>query len=125
MIVEYEGGKYFAGTLAKYESEFGGRMMGDSKAHEDCKLRILIALHRIRFDTYQLVVGQPISRHNREEKEKIKQMLRGHHSITINERPRSFLIDKVEVAAEGGSAFWSCVQDGLIRIIDIGSGTVM
>jgi len=124
MIVEYEGKRYFAGTLAKYESEFGGRMMGDSKAHQDCKLRVLIALHRMGFDTYRLVVGQPISRHTKVEKEKIKQMLIGYHSLSINGKKTGFLVQKAEVAAEGGSAFWSQVQNGLVRIIDVGSSTV-
>ncbi len=124
MVVEYQGQKYFAGTLARYESEFCGSMMGLSKAHLDCKLRALIALHRIGYDVYWLVVGQPIGTHTKAEKEKIKEMLKGSHSIVVNGVRRDFTIHRVEVAAEGGAAFWAQPERGLVRIIDIGSGTV-
>lgn len=52
MIVEYEGRKYFAGTLAKYESEFCSTMMGESKAHSGAEimpkswLKVLTAYQR-------------------------------------------------------------------------------
>lgn len=124
MVVEYEGKRYFAGTLAKYESEFNARIMGDSKAHADAKLRILIALHRIGYDVYKIIVGQPIEKHTDDEKTRIKDMLKGPHSITINNNRKEFFVSRVEVAAEGGSAFWASPRDGLIRIIDIGSGTI-
>ncbi len=125
MVVEYAGKKYFAGTLAKYESEFNARMMGESKAHLDCKLRILIALHQVEGSgLYKIIVGQPIGAHTKEEKEAIKRSLKGFHTISINSKSRTFMIERVEVAAEGGSAFWSAPQDGIVRIIDIGSGTV-
>jgi plasmid segregation protein ParM len=125
MVVEYDGKKYFAGTLAKYESEFNARMMGESKAHLDCKLRVLIALHRVEGSSlYKIIVGQPIDAHTKEEKEVIKRGLKGFHTISINGRNQTFMIEQVEVAAEGGSAFWSAPQDDLVRIIDIGSGTV-
>ncbi len=124
MMVEYAGKQYFAGTLAKYESEFGGRMMGDSKSHEDCKLRVLIALHRMGFDVYRIIVGQPIGKHTKGEKDQIKEMLRGVHVLSVNGKQREFTVSRVEVAAEGGSAFWSAPQNGLVRMIDIGSGTV-
>ncbi len=125
MVVEYNGKKYFAGTLAKYESEFSGRIMGGSKAHNDCKLRVLIALHRVGVgENYKIIVGQPIEFHTKEEKEAIKRRLLGTHTIKVNGVSRTFQIEKVEVAAEGGSAFWAAPQDGLVRIVDVGSGTV-
>lgn len=126
MVFEYMGRKGFAGSLADIESEFGGSIMGDSKAHEDAKLRVLLALHRYSHTTnqFQIVVGQPISKHTSEEKQRIKQMLIGTHEITVNDKKKFFVISNVEVAAEGGAAFWSKPKDGLIRIIDVGSGTV-
>jgi len=124
MIALYKGRNYFAGTLAKYESEFNARIMGDSKAHADAKLRILIALHRAGHDVYKIIVGQPIEKHTEDEKDQIKNMLRGSHSIVINGDKREFFISQVEVAAEGGSAFWAMPQDGIVRLIDVGSGTI-
>lgn len=43
MIFEFNGRKGFEGTLALAESEFGGSLMGDSKAHED-KNKSLISI---------------------------------------------------------------------------------
>jgi plasmid segregation protein ParM len=127
MIVEYEGNQYFAGSLATHESRFGSAMMGDTKAHEHAKLRTLIAIHRYyeRLNTsMSIVVGQPITKHNQKEKDRIKQMLMGWHTLTVNGVEKRFFISRVEVAAEGGASFWSNPQMGLIRILDVGSGTV-
>lgn len=124
MVVEYKGRRYFAGTLAQYESEFNASLMGESKSHEDCKLRVLIALHRIGYDVYKIVVGQPIGTHTNEEKHQIKEMLIGEHLLAVNGTKRNFVISRVEVAAEGGSAFWGAPQGGIVRVIDVGSGTV-
>lgn len=123
---EYKGRKGFAGSLALEESEFSGSLMGDSKAHEDAKLRILIALHRqCQMDnTFQIVVGQPISKHTDSEKDAIKKMLLGNHEIKINGKTKAFTVCNVEVAAEGGAGFWARPKSNLVRIIDVGSGTV-
>lgn len=125
MVWEYNGRCGFAGTLARYEGEFNGSMLGDSKAHEDCRIRVLLALHRYaNMDYYRIVVGQPIGQHNQVEKEKIKDLLRGEHRITVNEALKRICIEHVEVAAEAGAAFWSAPRDGLVHVLDAGSGTV-
>lgn len=122
---EYQGKKGFAGTLAQYESEFLRQMMGSTKAHEDAKIRTLIAIHRYGGLTNEIVVGQPILQHNEQEKQKIKAMLKGQHTITVNGVTKTFTINQVEVAAEGGAVYWAInTEVPLIRIIDIGSGTV-
>jgi plasmid segregation protein ParM len=51
-------------------------------------------------------------------------MLKGWHTIVVNGIEKSFHIRNVECAAEGISSFWSNPQNGLVRILDIGSGTV-
>lgn len=124
MVVEYHGQKYFAGTLAKYESEFGSTTYGDSKAHLDAKLRVLIAVYLACKDVLnvQIVTGQPIGKHR--EKTKIKRMLEGMHTLTINGLTKRFTIERVEVAPEGAAAYWTFKQGGKIRIIDVGSGTI-
>lgn len=129
MVFKYEGREGFAGSLALYESEFGGSLMGDSKAHEDAKIRTLIGLHRyssihnLNNESFQLILGQPISKHVESEKDKIKQMLIGSHSIEVNGIEKSFNINQIHVAAEGASAFFCNPCEGLVRIIDLGSGT--
>ena len=125
MIFKYGERRGFAGTLALFESEYGGAIMGESKAHDDAKLRVLLALHRLGVsDTYDIVVYQPIGMHTETEKDAIKRMLKGEHEITVNNSKKKFEITNVTVAAEGGAAFWSKPQTGIVRIIDVGGATV-
>jgi plasmid segregation protein ParM len=130
MYFEYQGETGFAGSLALYESEFGGSIMGDTKAHIDTKLRTIIGIHRyitlyqIEDKEFDIILGQPISKHNPIEKTKIKEMIKGWHTITVNGVEKSFQIRNIEVAAEGVSSYWSSPQSGLVRILDVGSGTV-
>lgn len=129
MVFEYEERKGFAGTLARYESEFGGSRKGDSKAHEEAKLRILLAIHRHSNDIVNdIVVGQPISTHSESEKVKIQDMLKGTHFLKVDYGngflEKKIIIRRVLVAAEGCSAILCRPQQGLVRLIDVGSGTV-
>jgi plasmid segregation protein ParM len=126
MIFEYRGKKGFAGTLAQFESEFSASMLGDSKAHEELLIRVLLALHRYTDEEtdFMIVVGQPIGKHTEKEKQKMKNMLEGVHDFTLNDVRKVINIQSVAVAAEGGSAFWSNPKKGKIRLIDFGSGTV-
>lgn len=131
MEFEINGRKGFAGTIALYEDEYGnGSMYGDTKAHEDTKIRVLLAINRYlnkycpNVGNVSIVVGQPIKKHKEIEKNKIKEMLEGQHTIKVNDETRSFYIENVGVAPEGSAAFWSNQTKGLLRIIDIGSGTV-
>lgn len=108
MVFEYNGRKGFAGALAFYESDFGGSIMGESKAHEDVLIRVLLALHRYgNSSSYEIITGQPIGSHTVEEKKKIKEMITGRHTITVNDKERTFTINRCEVAAEGIASFWS------------------
>lgn len=131
MEFEIAGRKGFAGTIAQFEDEFGdGTRYGDSKAHEDTKIRVLLAIHRYlcryspHIEKISFVTGQPIKRHKQVEKEAIIAMLTGEHQIKVNGRTRKVIIEQVAVAPEGSGAFWAQPSDGVIRVIDIGSGTV-
>ncbi|CDN44181.1 ParM/StbA family protein [Paenibacillus sp. P22] len=122
---EYGGQHGFAGTLAMYESELAESTKGDSKAHPDARLRVLIALHQYAPGSeHQIVVGQPIRTHTPEQKRQIKEMLQGRHEITINGERRVIVIRRCEVAAEGAAAGLLVPSLGIVRVIDIGSGTV-
>ncbi|ACB83955.1 ParM/StbA family protein [Natranaerobius thermophilus] len=122
---EYQGERGFAGSLAKFESEYGGSMMGDSKYHRDGLLRVLLALHQYCDDNnFKIVVGQPISSHTQAEKQRIKEMLEGDHILTVNGVKKTIRILNCQVAAEGASAFWIHPQGGCVRMLDIGSGTI-
>lgn len=123
---EFRGQKGFAGTLALNESQFSSSIMGDSKAHEEFLIRVLLGLHRYTDDdtNFKIVVGQPISKHNKAEKSKIKKMLEGEHDIVVNKVHKTITIERAEVAAEGGAAFWAYPQKGKVHLMDFGSGTV-
>jgi plasmid segregation protein ParM len=58
------------------------------------------------------------------EKRKVKDILIGHHNFMVNGAHKNITIKAVEVATEGGGAFWSNPDNGTIRVLDIGSGTV-
>jgi plasmid segregation protein ParM len=123
--LEYAGEKYFVGNLAKYESEFARSMMTDSKAHEDTLLLILTALHKAgAVGNVKVITGVPVDQHTEEEKRRLKSLITGSHRVKVNNQERDINIERVEVAIEGGSAFWSHPLPGTVRIIDAGSKTV-
>lgn len=131
--MQFEIGKRkgFAGSIAEYEGDYGdGTRYGDSKNHEDTKIRVLLAINRYlnrycpHYEHVAIVTGQPIKQHKVKEKEGIVKMLEGSHDITVNGMKRTIIIDKVRVAPEGSGAFWSNPKMGTVRIIDIGSGTI-
>lgn len=131
MEFEIDGRKGYAGTIAQYEDEFGdGATYGDTKAHEDTKIRILLAIYRylerFKLDATRIciVTGQPIRNHKENEKNKIIDMLKREHDFVVDGKRVKFTIEDVRVAMEGSSAFWSNPSMGTLRIIDIGSGTV-
>lgn len=122
---EYEGQKGFAGTLAQYESDCSDSRKGDSKAHPDARLRVLLALHQFADGIgHHIVVGQPIGKHNETEKTAIKKMLEGRHDLIVNGKKKTIVIQRCEVAAEGVTTGLLVPSTGIVRVIDIGSGTV-
>lgn len=131
MEFEISNRKGYAGTIAMYEDEFGnGSIYGDTKAHDDTKIRVLLAINRYinkycpMVERVAIVVGQPIIKHQDSEKNKIKEMLIGHHTIKVNGKTRTFFIENVGVAPEGSAAYWGRKTDGKLHIIDVGSSTV-
>lgn len=127
MVIEYEGEKYFGGTIAKFDGEFTGSIMGGTKAHYDTLIRVVTGIHRylIKYNLYEndfkTVVGQPIDFHIDEEKRKIITMLEKKHTVTIHGITRTFKISKTLVSKE--TPFWAEPEMGLVRHIDPGSGT--
>jgi plasmid segregation protein ParM len=131
MEFEIDGRKGYAGPIATYENEFGASsMFGDSKAHEDAKIRVLLCISRYldkfcpKIQSVSIITSQPITGHTELEKEKIIEMLMGDHRFMLNGVERKIKIKNVKVAAEGSVAYWSADLPKDLEIIDIGSGTV-
>lgn len=131
MSFEIDGKKGFAGSIAEHEDEFGnGTRYGNTKAHDETKIRVLLAIHRhlekydIAASSVYIVTGQPIATHKEGEKQQIIDLLKGKHDYIVNGKRRKITIEDVKVTAEGSAAFWSHPQAGNVRILDIGSGTV-
>lgn len=125
IIGEYRGRKFTGGTLARDESEFVRSMMTDSKAHEDTLLLVLTALHKAGAEgSIKVMTGLPVDQHTDDEKSKLKSLLMGSHVVKVNGVKREIRIEQVEVAIEGGAAFWSNPLPGKVRIIDAGSKTI-
>lgn len=122
---EYNGMRGYAGTLAMDESKFAESRKGDSKAHFDAKLRVLLALHQYSSSVdNNILVGQPIKTHTEDQKTEIKNMLIGRHELTVNDKRKIVVVRRCEVAAEGVTAGLLVQENTKVRVIDIGSGTV-
>lgn len=121
---EFQGQRFFAGTLAEEESEFCRQMLVDSKATPDSLLLALIALHKIGLTEADIVTGVPIDQHDRTTKESLINLLKGVWELNLNGVKRTISISRVRVAVEGGGAFWSNPKDGLVRLVDGGSKTI-
>lgn len=131
MEFELNGRRGYAGTIAANEDQFGvAALYGDTKAHEDTLIRVLLAIYRykakyyIDADTVSLVCSQPLVSHVVTEKAKLVDLLRGTHDFTVNGKTHRITIEEVGITAEGSVAFLADPQTGNLRIIDIGSGTV-
>lgn len=114
---------FFAGTLAERESEYARQMLIEDKATPDALLLALLALHQTGQTEFDVVTGLPVTSHTKENKEKLINLLEGSHKIEVNNKVYHVNINRVRVAVEGGGAFWSNPQDGLVRILDGGSKT--
>ncbi|MBZ9535683.1 hypothetical protein KGR20_15760 [Cytobacillus oceanisediminis] len=125
IFYEFKGEKGFAAKLALKESLFKRQMAGDSKAHEDALIRILIALHQFTDDNdFDIVVNQPIVKH-KQDKIKMVDMIQRKHVIKVNDMTKTMRINKISVAPEGAISYWALEKPNkLERIIDVGSGTV-
>lgn len=123
---EYQGEKGFGGTLAKVESNFGSEMYGVTKNHFEGKMRILLALHRnVSQQDIFISVCNPYDFLTKIEADDIKRSLIDTHEIKVNGITKVFNIKDVVVIGEGAAAYHSIPKhEELIRIIDIGSGTV-
>lgn len=122
--VVFKDQRSFVGSLAYHESEYCRSMMTDDKAHEDTLLLALTALCKAGVSVCTVVTGLPVKNHTPANKEAIKKLLQGRHTIQlVDGAVRHIFIQRVEVAAEGGGAFFAAPREGLVRILDGGSKT--
>lgn len=124
---KYDQLEGIAGTVATYEGNWGeNRQYGDTKNHLYGQLRILLAIHQFaKKEDVSIVIGQPFTKHQQEKEEMILALQKEHPPLTVNGVTKIINIHKVNVTIEGAAAFYStAIKDPLVRIIDIGSGTV-
>lgn len=123
-IVEFEGQKYIGGNLGDREGEIPIQFKNASKAHNTTLINALAGLHQLNDDRFKIVVGSPISQRSDEEKQSIKKMLKGKHSISINGIKKDIYIEQVEVSPEGAASFWGEHVNHLsLQGLDFGSTT--
>ncbi|MFD2703800.1 ParM/StbA family protein [Paenibacillus shunpengii] len=122
--VIFKNQRSFVGGLAYHESEYFRAMMTDDKAHEDTLLLALTALCKVGISVCTVVTGLPVKNHTERNKQAIRELLQGRHTIEmVGGGTRHIHITRVEVAAEGGGAFFAAPRDGLVRTLDGGSKT--
>jgi plasmid segregation protein ParM len=121
---EFQGNRFFAGSLAEDESEFPRQMLVDTKVTQDALLLGLIGLHTAGISNADIVTGVPVDQHDEATKTAFKDLLLGRWELELNGILRHINVNSVRVAVEGGGAFWSVPKDGIIRIVDGGSKTI-
>jgi plasmid segregation protein ParM len=122
----FDNQRFFGGSLAQYESTWKTTMHTQTKTNVENLINILTALH-LSMDSgkVKIITCQPIKVHTEENKKEIREMLLGEKTITINQVTKTFQIEDVLVACEGGVAAYSLQSlPKQIRIIDLGSATV-
>jgi plasmid segregation protein ParM len=124
--IEFSGKRWFGGTLAKYESTFQCTMHTETKDRMENLINILTGIHLATDSSnVRVITCQPIKVHNDENKQKIKEMLMGEKVITVNGRTKTFFIEDVLIACEGGVAAYSLQSyPKLLRLLDVGSATI-
>jgi plasmid segregation protein ParM len=126
--VLFDGESYFVGDLAQHESDYWRAMLTDDKANRDALILALTAIARAKLTDVTIVTGLPVAQHNEENKQRMRDLFHGKRGgiwdLTVNGERKLIRIVDVKVAVEGGGAFWSAPQDGLVRIIDAGSKTI-
>lgn len=123
-IIEYKGEKFIGGYLAKYDSAMPLQFHSESKQNLFFDLSILTAIHQYGFLDNYVITCCPISKHDENEKNGIRDRLLGSHTVKINGITRTFRISDVKVAPEGAASFWTFEPTGISRFLDIGSRTV-
>ncbi len=124
--IEVDNQKYYGGNLAEYECTWGTTLHTKTKDNKENLINILTALHlTVPEGMVKVITCQPIKVHTDENKQKIKDMLIGKKSITINGITKTFNILDVAVACESGVAAYSLSQiPSSLRLLDFGSATV-
>lgn len=124
-VIRWKNKTFFTGNIAIRESTaLKVEAFTESKAKDYFILSILQSIHMYGYDINYVVTCVPIIHHIKEEKERIRQLLIGTHTLTINEVEKTFEIKEVLVMAECINAFWAIQPLGKTRWLDIGSRTV-
>ncbi|QOR65799.1 ParM/StbA family protein [Cytobacillus suaedae] len=125
-IIEYNDETMYLGDIAVRECHILREPKHISKAHDETKIRVLVAVHQYGKKSGNLVVvGQPIQGLTPNEKESIVDMLKDIHTITVNGEKKTFSIDDVKVVGEAAGAYFSIEErpEMITNVIDAGSST--
>lgn len=123
LIIEFKGEKYLGGDLGEREGEIPYQFVDTSKAHLTTLINLLAGLHRLPSNIYKIVLGCPISIRDDREKNRLKQLVRGVHKITVNGVEKIIKIEAVEVGPEGAAGYYSESKHQDCQGIDFGSTT--
>lgn len=119
--------RYFIGELAKEESRYARDMTTRSKIHEETKILTLTSI-ALQADSgrVQLVTALPVEQHTPKNKENLKKLISGNHTIEINGIRKNIIIAETDiiVSIEGAGAYIYAPLSAKCRIIDAGSRTI-
>jgi plasmid segregation protein ParM len=124
MVIEYQSKKYFGGELALRDGYIPLSYKAESKLHETTLINVLAALHQVNDTRFKIIVGSPISVRTEHEKEALKSLIKGEHTIKVNGVEKKINIERVEVSPEGAAGFYSQPEKGEVQGFDFGSTTI-
>lgn len=131
------GDSYFVGHLAN-ESYDRREMASESKIHQETRILFLTAVALAGYTNPVITTGLPVAQHTPETKALLNALVRGKHTIKVNNNPaKVFSVESIQVVPEGAGAWWDAVLDNqgyianhsllhqpVTRILDLGSRTV-
>lgn len=125
MIVEFENQTYLVGDLAEREGQVFFNSNDVHKSNLVTLVNLLVGLSKLPSTDFKIVIGNPFGINTDQERNTLKELLRGDKEFKVNHQPQHVKIHNVGVGAEGVVAYYSepNLPDDL-NIFDFGSTTI-
>lgn len=132
--IVYNGQRWFVGSLAEREGLYIRYGFGDSKGEETTLLQFFATcwIHNI-YGQVNVSMGTPVDAFTKEERSKIRGILKKEHHFTVKgsrhegeiAREEHWTVDvqNVLISQECVSGYWADPQDGATYTIDAGAKT--
>lgn len=135
--IHMDGQKWWVGKIASKEGKrFKFNNFGQSKADTILKVQVIASAIYAGLSEGEIELGVlvPVKEFTKEERGKIRNILRGTHKfsyllgekkgVEAEEKKGEIIINKVLIVQEGVAAYWSNKQDEHTQTLDFGAKTI-